>query len=286
MKNLNRNEEITVSVNGEYWLDYFDTGQAEGTPNSFKFVDQIGETVYNTTIGPRQMSLAGWVAGWDDEGVSLMKQRLNRLINPKHNFEVYANGKKIGGYSRTSIVYSPTYTQNNSRICKFLVTFYCPYPLFTDEYGHEVSVSYTQKLFHFPLIIPKGKGVMMGIRQPSLIAEVTNEGDLPIGYEIEFKALGQVVNPILTDIGTQQFIEIEKTMANGERIIINTKEGYRKVTGIIDGEEQNYFKYRSFDSSWLTLDCGINYLRYNAEAGVSALEVIIRFEPGYLEVDK
>lgn len=279
--------EIHINMDeGEYWLAEADFGQVESTVNTFKFLNQIGETVYDTSIGPRSISITGWVAGWDEERVSTLKQFLNRFVNPKNLIELYANNMKISFYPKTSVRYSPIYKENNSVMCKFLISGYCPYPLFTDKNQRTQSVAYTESLFHFPLIIPANKGIVFGVRHPSLIAEVMNDGDMPIGYIIEFRAHGTVTNPMIIDINTQESIEIVKSMEDSEVIIVDTREGSRSVKGVIQGEEINYFKYRNLDSGWLTLARGSNYLRYNAESGVENLEVYIRYEPGYLEVDR
>ena len=74
--------------------------------------------------------------------------------------------------------------------------------------------------------------------------------------------------------------------SNGETVIVDTREGQRRIRGILNNTESNYFKYRSLDSSWLSLAVGTNYLRYNAEEGITNLEVYIRFNPGYLEIDQ
>lgn len=285
---LNTVTQSRININqddGEYWLKEVDFGQVEGDIHTFKFINQPGETVYNIGLSPRQIQISGWVAAWDEFSVTRMKDLLNRTINPKHLMEAYAKGKKIGFYPRTSVVYSPTYENNNELISQFLITGYCPYPLFTDEEDSNTLVSYTTPLWRFPWAIPSD-GFIFGIRQPTLIAEVNNAGDLPIGYIIEFKARGTVINPFLVDIGSQQFIKFNKTMSDGEVITVDTKEGYRKVTGSVNGIESNYFKYRTFDSSWLQLETGVNYLRYNADDGVALLEVNIIYNPAYLEVDK
>lgn len=285
--NLSTNEEININMtNGEYWLGEVDLGQTESDIHTFKYINQIGESVYNTSIEPRSISIQGWIAGWDENKVKQQKIKLNHFINPKQTIRLIANDYSIEFYPETSVVYSPTYEDNNNLICKFLISGFCPYPLFTDKDEHFVSVAYTKKLFHFPLIIPKDEGIMFGIRQPSLIAEVDNNGDFDIGYIIEFRAYGKVVNPILTDIGSQEFIEITKTLNNGETVIVDTREGQRQIRGILNNTESNYFKYRSLDSSWLSLAVGTNYLRYNAEEGITNLEVYIRFNPGYLEIDQ
>lgn len=275
--------EINKTV-GEYWLNEVDFGQVEGDIHSFKFINQPGETVYNIGLLTRQIQITGWVAAWNKEAVTRMKNFLNRAINPKHLMEAYAKDKKIQFYPRTSVKYSPEYEDNNEIISSFLITGYCPYPLFTDALDKSTSVAYTKALWRFPWAIPK-IGFMFGIRQPTLIAEIDNTGDLPIGYIIEFKAKGTVTNPILTDIGSQKFIEFNKIMSDGEVITVDTREGYRKITGTVNGVQSNYFKYRTYDSSWLQLEQGMNYLRYNAEDGVALLEVSIIHNPAYMEID-
>lgn len=285
--NTNTGSRININTSwGEYWLDSVDWGTVESNNHTFKYVDQIGVTLYNTTLEPRQVMITGWVAREDESEVRRMKQILNSIVNPKHTLQAIRGNYKIEFVPRTSVKYSATYKENNEYMAKFLITGYCPYPLFTDLYDNVVSVAYTESRFHFPLTIPKDTGVIMGVRQPSLIAEINNPGDFPVGYTIEFRATGTVVNPSLVDIGSQEFIKIGKTLESGEVVRIYTQEGQRHIVGILKGIESNYFHYRTYDSSWLRLAVGQNLLRYDAEEGLSSLEVVITFNPGYLEVEE
>ncbi len=285
--NMDTGSRININTShGEYWLQSVDWGTVEANHHTFKYVDQIGVTLYNTTLEPRQVMITGWVARENEAEVKRMKQILNSLVNPKHTIRVIRGKYKIDIVPQTSVKYSTTYKENNEYMAKFLITGYCPYPLFTDLYDNVVSVAYTEPHFHFPLIIPKTSGVILGVRQPSLIAEVNNLGDFPVGYTIEFKANGTVVNPSLVDIGSQEFIKINKTMESGEIIRLYTQEGQRHIVGILGGVESNYFHYRTYDSSWLQLAVGQNLLRYDAEEGLSSLEVVITYNPGYLEVEE
>lgn len=283
----NTGSRININTSqGEYWLDSVDWGTVESNNHTFKYVDQIGVYLYNTTLETRQVMITGWVAKEDEAEVKRMKRVLNSMVNPKHTLEAIRGDYKISFVPVTSVKYSPTYKENNEYMAKFLITGYCPYPLFTTVNEQRKSVAYTERKFHFPLIIPKDEGIVMGIRQPSLIATVNNAGDYPVGYTIEFKANGTVVNPKLIDIGTQEYILIKKTLSSGESVVVNTRDGERKVTGGFVGRESNYFQYRTYDSSWLQLAVGQNLLRYDAEDGVTALEVVITFNPGFLEVEE
>lgn len=276
---------INTSV-GEYWLASVDWGTVEANHHTYKYIDQIGVSLYNTTLEPRQIMITGWVAREDELAVKWMKKSLNSLINPQETLQIIRGSYKLNFVPMTSVKYSSTYKENNEYMAKFLITGYCPYPLFTPVNDSVVSIAYTEALFRFPLVIPKDKGIALGVRQPTLIGEVENKGDFVVGYTIEFRAKGTVVNPSLTDINSQEFIKINKTMVDGETIKVDTQEGRRRITGTVEGKESNYFQYRTYDSSWLSLKPGINPIRYDAEEGISALEVRITFSPGYLEVEE
>lgn len=283
--NTELDQTVNINMhNGEYWLEGVDFGTAEGIQHTYKYINQNGESVYSINLNTRQIQITGWVASWNEYDVSRMKDRLNHLINPTHLIDCIVGDKKIQFYPMASIQYDKEHDGNCEVICHFLITGYCPYPLFTDKDTQNVRVAFTDSRWHFPWVIPSS-GFVFGVRQPTLIAEVENKGDFPIGYVIEIRASGQVVNPILTDIGSQQYIELNKTMEAGEVITIDTREGMRRIRGMVKDTESNYFHYRTFDSSWLSLEKGMNYIRYNAESGVEFLEVSIKFDPAYLEVE-
>ena len=104
--------------------------------------------------------------------------------------------------------------------------------------------------------------------------------------KILFKANGVVTNPSVTNIRTQSYFKLNKTMINKEEITVNTVVGSKKITGKQDGEEVNYFKYRDLNSDWLQLEVGDNVLQFDADANVQNLDVYIYFDDSYLEVQE
>ena len=64
--------------------------------------------------------------------------------------------------------------------------------------------------FEFP--VPKGleitEGWEIGYRQPSLIVNVYNSGDVKSGIRIEFRAIGALSDPQLLNVNTQEFIKL------------------------------------------------------------------------------
>jgi hypothetical protein len=55
---------------------------------------------------------------------------------------------------------------------------------------------------------------------------------------------------------TQEFIRINKSLGAGDIVTINTCNGYRDVTAVIDNVEQSYLQFLDFDSTWLQFSPG------------------------------
>ena len=118
----------------------------------------------------------------------------------------------------------------------------------------------------------------------SVIVDCYNEGDVSTGMRIRFTALGTVSNPILLNVDTEEFIQINATMKTGDVIEINTKYGSKGAKLIRDGVETDYFRYIDVDSTFMQLAIGDNMFRYDAASGVNSLEVSIFYSKEFLGV--
>lgn len=266
-------------------LDEADLGTVEGTHHSYKYVNQVGVYIDSTTLEQRAVAISGWVIGDTYEELGANKKILNRLVNPLHPIEAVVQEKyKLIFKPDYSVKYSVSYEENNEVLCKFLIQGTCADPMFTTKDKQSAPVASTIPKFRFPLVIPKNTGILMGLREPSLLAKLDNGGDIDTGLYIIFSCTSTVVNPSLLNVDTREFIKVNKTMSAGEQIIISTGSGEKYIKGIVNGVEYNYFKYMDFDSTWLQLHTGENTLKYDADENVDGLEVLISFWPKYLEV--
>lgn len=263
-------------------------GEVEGTHHSYKYVNQIGVYVTGTSLGTRDVEVTGWVIADTENQMTERKQMLNRFVNPQQEIEMTYGEYNLSFRPDSSIKYSANVVENNEVTCKFKIVGTCDDPLFRDQNEDKITAASTRALFHFPMMIGvKDNGfptVMFGLREPSLIVNVYNRGAVGTGMRIVFKALGTLTNPSFIDVDTQEFFKINKTMYAGETIEVNTNIGRKKVIGMVNGIETNYFKYRDLDSTWLQLEVGDNLFRYDADAGIDNLEVYVYFSNKYLEV--
>lgn len=274
----------------DFILNSVDWGAVESTHHSFKYVNQIGVYVTGTSLETRSVTIQGWVIAENESLMTIRKTALNRFFNPQQAVDLFYKDYVLRFLPNTSIRYSATVAENNEVICKFKVEGYCPDPLFSEQVENKVAAASTQAMFHFPLIIsetpnPPG-GIIFGLRQPSLIVTVTNNGAVDVGMKIVFRASGTLTNPSLINVNTQKFFKVNKTMVAGEEITIDTIIGEKKIEGYLNGITSNYFKYRDLDSEWLQLKVGDNLFRYDADQNVGNLEVYIYYNNKYLEVQE
>lgn len=274
----------------DFILNSVDWGAVESTHHSFKYVNQIGVYVTGTSLETRSVTIQGWVIAENESMMTIRKTTLNRFFNPQQAVDLFYKDYVLRFLPNTSIRYSTVIAENNEVICKFKVEGYCPDPLFSEQVESKVAAASTQAMFHFPLIIsetpnPPG-GIIFGLRQPSLIVTVTNNGAVDVGMKIVFRASGTLTNPSLIEVNTQKFFKVNKTMVAGEEITIDTIIGEKKIEGYLNGITSNYFKYRDLDSEWLQLKLGDNLFRYDADQNVGNLEVYIYYNNKYLEVQE
>lgn len=271
--------------NSELVLDEADLGTVEGTHHSYKYVSQVGVYIDSTTLEQRVVAISGWVIGNTYDELKANKAVLNKLINPLHTVEVVVQDKyKLDFKPDFSVKYSASYEENNEVLCKFLIQGTCADPMFTTKDKQTALIASIIPKFRFPLVIPQNNGILMGLREPLLLATLNNGGDIDTGLLITFSCTSTVTNPSLLNVDTREFIKINKTMSAGEQIIVSTGSGEKYIKGIVSGEVSNYFKYMDFDSTWLQLHTGENLLKYDADDNVDGLEVLISFLPKYLEV--
>jgi hypothetical protein len=271
--------------NSELVLDEADLGTVEGTHHSYKYVSQVGVYIDSTTLEQRVVAISGWVIGNTYDELKANKAVLNKLINPLHTVEVVVQDKyKLDFKPDFSVKYSASYEENNEVLCKFLIQGTCADPMFTTKGKQTALIASIIPKFRFPLVIPQNNGILMGLREPLLLATLNNGGDIDTGLLITFSCTSTVTNPSLLNVDTREFIKINKTMSAGEQIIVSTGSGEKYIKGIVSGEVSNYFKYMDFDSTWLQLHTGENILKYDADDNVDGLEVLISFLPKYLEV--
>lgn len=281
--------ELDVIETPYFVLDTVDWGQVGASHHSYKYVNQVGVTIVSTSLETRDVSIVGWIIGENEQAMEARKKILNRFVNPQQNINLKYKDHNLDFKPTKSVQYTANIKDNNEVVCKFKISGLAADPLFKDNKETLRTGAVVHGFFHFPMmidIIDNGyKTLMFGYKEPSLLIGVYNKGDVKTGFRLIFKAKGTVVNPSLIDVNTQQYIKINKTLVDEEQVIINTVTGNKRITGILNGVESNYYKYKDLRSTWLELQVGDNVYGFDADDGIDNLEVYIYFSNRFLEVE-
>ena len=259
------------------------TGGTQTTLLTSKVPGQDGKTHHGTLLEERILPIEGAIAGYSVEDMYRRRQELSSIFNPKISGTLtYINS--AGEHVIDCIVESsPVFKEPFSNMQEFLIQLYCPNPFWMDLQESKEEIALWIGDFTFPLEIPP-EGILMGHRESNLIVNIFNSGDVECSMRIEFAALATVVNPSILNVYTQKYIKVKRTLVAGDRLIINTDFGNKRVEMIKSGVTQNVLNWIDLNSTFLQLDTGDNLLRYNAEQGIDNLEVLIYYKPLYLGV--
>lgn len=246
-------------------------------------IGQNGDYHTGTNLQSRIITISGYISASVDD-LKKIKRELIHIINPLHEFKIIKDGYMIKGYPTSTIRFSHKQNESYAGLYSFLIDFYCPIPFWNEESDTKANISYWKGNFRFPNVIPKNKGIAMGYKSPSLIVNVHNQGDVETGMNIEFIAHGNLSNPSLFNVNNREYIKILKDMKQGEKIIVNTNYGEKKIQSIFDGETIDILNYMDLSSTFLQLNTGDNLFRYDADSNLNNLQVNIYYNPKYLGV--
>lgn len=280
----NRGWSIELKNSGPFILTKIGgTGSPKTTLLTSKAPNQDGKSYHGTLIEERILPIEGAIIGNSIEDVYRKRKELCSIFNPKIPGTLnYIND--FGEYKIDCVIEdSPAFKEKTANIQDFLIQVYCPKPYWLDIYETKEEVAVWVGDFEFNLEVPE-EGIEMGHRVSNLICNVFNKGDVECSMRIEFKALATVVNPSLLNIYTKKYIKVRRTLQEGDKLVIDTSFGNKKIEIVKNNERINVFNWIDLSSTFLQLNVGDNVLRYDAEQGIDNLEMVIYHKPLYIGV--
>lgn len=277
-----KGQQIEFSIWSAFFLQNIDgISGLKNTIYSSKGMGQDGSTNTGSTLDDRNIVIQGAIT----ENKELNREKLLSIINPKLKSKLIYIDENVKKYVECIVETAPIIPKENNP--KFQISLLCNNPYWKDYIDSKVNIALWKGDFHFPLVIPQDNGITMGHREPSLIVNVLNNGQVKTGMIIEFFARGTLSNPSLFNVNTREFIKINKGMVAGEKFIINTNYSKKKILQNLNGvttDILNYLDIVGGGDTFLQLDVGDNLFRYNADSNLDNLEVNIYFSPQYLGV--
>ncbi|MDL2206497.1 phage tail family protein [Eubacteriales bacterium OttesenSCG-928-N13] len=283
-----RGESIVFSPASSYHVNFKDVTGLSDVRNaiySTNSMGQDGDTYLGYRIESRDIDIVGHIKERDKAAVQNLRRTLNRILNPQYEATLtyeFGDFKRVIG---CKIDDAPIFKRKKI-FEQFTVQLSCLNPFWREEAETREDIATWIGGFEFP--VPHGleitEGWQIGYRQPSLIVNVFNSGDVKSGIRIEFRALGALTNPQLLNVDTQEFIKLNIELEAGDVLTVSTGYGEKAVKLKRGGITSDAFRYLDVDSSYLQLAVGDNLFRYSAETNAENLEVSIYHNNLYLGV--
>lgn len=263
-----------------YWLN-----NAEGIDGleanifTVKGAGQDGETDVAANLASRSVTVEGQIRG---DNQAYLRRALLSAVRPAATGKLVYEYDGITRYIKCRVKHAPA--MSNTRIEKFQIVFSCANPFWREGSGAQqvADIALWVPNLIFPVSIPAA-GLVLEYRSPSLIVNVANTGDVPVGITIRFRATGTTANPYLINVDTQQQVKVNTSMVAGDVITITTGYGEKRVELLRSGVTTNIFNLLDVSSVFLQLAVGDNLLRYGADV-IDNLEATIYYDIAYVGV--
>jgi len=251
---------------------------------SYSQTTKDGANYQKTLLDIRNFSLQFYIDRDFKEDWWIEEKRAEafRIFNPKHNpFRIDFQTK--GGksfYINCELSSIPLFVDDldndNDSWLIGLLQFNASDPYIYSSIATVEDLAVWTPAFEFPLEILE-EGIEMGYRNPSLMANIHNDGDTESGMVIRFKAIATVVNPKIINVNTYEEYKLNFTMQSGDLIEASTHD--RQKTAILTrhNRKTNIFNAIDLNSVFLQLNPGDNLFRYHADEGIDNLEISIIF---------
>ena len=167
------------------------------------------------------------------------------------------------------------------------ISIVCPDPYFYSAGDDNVTAFYSvEPLFEFPfsnesLTDPL---LIMGDIQIKTEGVVVYNGDAEIGITIRIHSLGNVSNVTLYHVDTRETMKIDTVKLEkltgsgiiaGDDIIITTSKGEKGIHLVREGVVYNILNCLDMNTAWFSLAKGDNIFAFDAEEGVTNLQLEI-----------
>ena len=289
-----RGDSIVFSTASQYHVNIKDVSGLSDIRNqiySINSMGQDGDTYLGNRIESRDIELVGRIVERDKERAQRLRRQLNNILNPQFTAKLIYD---FGNFRRVidcTINNAPVFTRPPI-LEEFTIQLSCLNPFWREEAELRQDMATWVGGFEFPIDrpyydLPQGLEIpqdpenpttpiwQVGWREPSLIVNVFNAGDVRAGMRIDFRALGTLVNPSIINAETGEFIRINITMLPGDVITIRTGFGEKGVTLRRQGVETDAFRFLDIDSTYIQLAVGDNMFRYDADENMESLDITV-----------
>lgn len=248
-----------------------------GTVSTVSSAFGIGETYSGTSVKKRNIVITGIIK---DKFLE-RRQTLYNMFPLKTEGTLYYYEDNIA--RKINYIVESVELEEKGIPRAFTISLICPYPYFKDIEDSKVSMATWTPTFVFPMVSEKDVGLEFATKNVTTMGTVTNNTNLEFGMTIIFTANGNVENPYLINVETQEKILVNITMEAGDQIIVTTQRNNKNIQYIpvATGIAENINYLMEYGSKFLQIHSGENTLRAGAETDEENLTTIVSYSVEY-----
>lgn len=236
--------------------------------------NQIGETVEGISVGSNIFEIKGKLLN----EIATQKKKMLSVFAP------FESGKLIfeNKYFLDCVVYKTPIIAVGEKSPEFEMVLCAPYPFWQKMTFNSFTIGSYTPMFSFP--VNYSEPHIFGIENPSAFINAYNDGQIDAYYRLEFRTKTRTINPSIINVNTQEFLKIDITINQGEKIIIHRNGGRLLVEKESNGIMTDVFSSLDEDSDLLFMHVGDNIIRASADEGEEQLITTIIFNSAVVGV--
>lgn len=193
----------------------------------------------------RNITITGWIVDEPSGSLVIKKTRLNSFYSPERLYRLDFGERYIDAYPKAPVAFGTKYKDNNDKFCKFMITFFAPYPFFKAK----------QAIRCYPIVTPvsplteadmENPEAIDGIVEPNgyttsftyQMAHIYNPSDVPVGFVMRVNlapptTISYVAGIKVHNVDTNEYfmVQDEALVGTYELSTIPGKRYFKKVNG-------------------------------------------------------
>lgn len=261
-------ETVEFGMSAPFLLSHIEgLGIPSVEPYNTQAVGMDGSETHDILLSDRLISSRITIVCDTREELYEKRRMIMRLLNPKlYNPLTKKRGELVIYYTNDDKTYrifaysdsSPDFKERIGHCGIAEVTFNCSNPYWLDEEDTARKLKYFEGGLAFPITFATK------FAEAGYSKIIENAGDVEVPVILEY--IGAAENPIITNETTGEYIKVNKTLEEGQKLVINTAEGAETVDIVSsDGTKTNVFNWIDFNSIFFKLVQGENKITYSAD---------------------
>lgn len=277
-----RKQELSIGSSAPFMLqssEGFGDVSADMHSQNAPYMD--GSIFIDSTLQERSLSFNFTILA--DSSKDLMNKRrfVSKVLNPRNGLGTLRYEKGGFIYEITAIAESipqyPSGSENRGMTYqRVVIDLIAPDPYWRSLNQESKPLQAYVGNFKLPMTFPFELGVS------GSSTTLYNDGDAPAPVQIKIN--GPTTNPQIFNRTTGEYIRINRTIAKGEVMNIDTTPGQKSIIIESEEEEKQAFGYLDPESTLWDLEIGENEIEHVADSGNRHAKVFVKWQNRFVGV--